>query len=301
MFRALGEFMRYLTLLILAAVPALGQDIDRRKDWPIVAKSAHYEIRSTCDAAQTKKLLDHMELVFGTYTKLFGMAQVPNQKLVIILFKTQEEYESHPDTPKGSAAYYNRRQLVGYHDERRMFNYFGHEGFHQFTDIALKDIDRAPMWFIEGMAECIGNSEVRKGRLFMCAKNGVIAQENLPEIQLMMRKKDYVPLSRFLTMSADNFMARDGMYAQAWSFCHFLLAYPDDEDPKNQVPNGKYWTVLSTFIRLMSARSTKLEDALKASFQLKGKALDLEALEKEWIEYVLKMENDGTKKEEAEK
>jgi len=295
--------MRSSALMILAivlATPAGGQDIDKRKDWPIVARSAHYEIRSTADAAQTKKLLDHMELVFGTYTKLFNMAQVPNQKLIIILFKSQDEYESHPESPAGTAAYYNRKQLVGYYDERRMFNYFAHEGMHQFTDIALKDIDKAPMWFIEGMAECIGSSEVRKGRLFMCAKNGVIAQENLPIIQAMIRAKAHVKLSSLLTMSYERFMGRNGMYAQSWSFCHFLLSYPEMEETKNQIPNGKYWTVLSNFIRLIARKDVKLDDALKASFQLNGKPIDMDAMEKEWTEYVLKMENDGTKKLEEE-
>lgn len=292
--------MRTLIVLALTLLPAAGQDLDKRKDWPVVLRSAHYEIRSTCDAAQTKKLLDHMELVFGTYTKLFNMAQVPNQKLNLILFKSQAEYEEHPDTPEGSAAYYTGKQLVGYYDERQMYNYFAHEGMHQFTDIALKDIDKAPMWFTEGMAECIGSSEVRKGRLYMCAKNGVIAQENLPIIQRMIRAKSHVKLSTLLTMGEDSFMSRNGMYAQSWSFCHFLLAYPDHEDPKNQIPNGKYWTVLSNFIRLISRKGFKLEDVIKATFQLNGKALDIDALEKEWMEYVLKMENDGTKKEKEE-
>lgn len=92
------------------------------------------------------------------------------------------------------------------------------------------------------------------------------------------------------------------MYAQAWSFCHFLLAYPDHEDPKAQIPNGKYWTVLSNFIRLMARKGANAGDAIKASFQLKGKPLDIDALEQEWMDYVMKMENDGTKKakEEAE-
>ncbi|HZL71020.1 MAG TPA: DUF1570 domain-containing protein [Planctomycetota bacterium] len=289
-------------LVFAIVAPARAQDLDKRKEWPVVLRSAHYEIRSTCDAAKTKQLLDHMELVFGTYTKLFAMAQVPNEKLIIVLFKSEEEYESHPESPKGSAAYYNRKQLVGYYHEVRMYNYFAHEGMHQFTDIALKDIDKAPMWFIEGMAECIGSSEVRKGRLFMCAKNGVIAQENLPDIQVMIGAKQHVKLSRFLTMSPEAFMGRQGMYAQAWSFCHFLLAYPDHEDPKAQIPNGKYWTVLSNFIRLMARKGANAGDAIKASFQLKGKPLDIDELEKEWMDYVMKMENDGTKKakEEAE-
>lgn len=284
-----------IPLFLLAAWPATAQDLDNKKQWPVVLRSAHYEIRSTCTREQAQKLIDHMEIVFTTYTKLFGLARPPNRRLIIVLFRDEKEYEAHGDTPPGSAAYYDRRHLVGYYDERRMYNYFAHEGMHQFTDVALKDIERAPAWFSEGMADCIGNSEVRGGRLFMCVRNGVIAQENLPVIREMVRKRAHVPLKKFLTMPYDEFMARDGMYPQAWSLCHFLLTAPGYEDPKSQIPNGKYWTVLSTLIRLMSKRGTKVEDAIKASFQLKGKPIDLDALEKEWADWVLKMENDGTK------
>src|SRR5687767_14158253 len=99
----MGIHMSRLALLLLPALAlaAPAQDLDRRKDWPVVLRSAHYEIRSTCTPVQAKKLLDHMELVFGTYTKLFAMAQVPNQKLTIILFKSEEEYDAHPETPEG--------------------------------------------------------------------------------------------------------------------------------------------------------------------------------------------------------
>jgi hypothetical protein len=136
---------------------------------------------------------------------------------------------------------------------------------------------------------------VRNGKLYMCAKNGVIAQENLPIIQKMLKKNAHVPIKKLMTMADRDFMSTDGMYEESWSFCHFLLTAPSTEDSKNQIPNGKYWTVLSNFIIQMSNRSTKIEDALKASFQLKGKALDYDELEKEWKEYVLKLENDGTK------
>jgi hypothetical protein len=175
-----------------------------------------------------------------------------------------------------------------------MYNYFAHEGTHQFTDLAIKGFDRAPNWFVEGMAECIGNSVVQKGRLFMCARNGVIAQQNLPFIQQMIRDRKHVPLKSFVTMTPAAWQKMEGNYPQAWSFCTFLLAYPKYEETKSQIPNGKYWTVLSNYIRLMSDGKTDPGAAFTASFQLNGKALDLDALEKEWADYILKMENSGT-------
>jgi len=280
--------------LLLGVLPAAqAQDLDRKKSWPVVIKSAHYEIHSDAPKAQAQKLLDHMELLFATYTRLFGLARPPVARATIVLFKDQKGYEGHGETPKGSAAYYDRQHLVGYDDDKRMYNYFAHEGTHQFTDIALKDIERAPMWFTEGIAECLGNSEVRDGKLHVAVRNGRIARENLPVIQEMIREKKYVPLRELITMGEKEWKAHEGMYPQSWSFCHFLLASGDDGDATREIPDGKYRKVLSTFITLMSKRSTKLDKALAASFVHQGKPIDLDELEKEWKSYVLEMKNDG--------
>jgi hypothetical protein len=282
--------------LVLAAFGAArAQDLDRKKAWPVVLKSAHYQIHSDATKEQAQKLLDHMELLHATYTRLFALSKAPTARLTIVLFKDRKGYEAHGETPKGSVAYYDQRHLVGYYDEERMYNYFAHEGTHQFTDVALKDLSRAPMWFTEGIAECLGNSEVRDGKLFVATRNGRIARENLPVIQKMIREKTYVPLRDLVTLSDGEFKGREGMYPQSWSLCHFLLAAPGYEDSKCEIPNGKYRPVLSTFITLMSKRSTKLEKALAASFTLKGKPLDLDALEKEWAAYVLGMTNEAVR------
>jgi hypothetical protein len=285
-----------LALLLAWPGPASAQDLEKRKNWPVTFQSAHYEVRATAPREAAKKLADHMDLVFETYTKLFALKQVPNKKAVLVLFKDEAEYTGQADTPKGSGAYYNPniKYLVGFHEEKRMYNVFAHEGTHQFTDLAIKGMDRAGDWFIEGIAECIGNSVVQKGRLFMCARNGVIAQENLPIIQQMIREKKHVPLKKLVGMNHKTWEATEGNYPEAWSFCSFLLAYPKYEETKSQIPNGKYWTVLSNYIRTMSDGKMDPDAALKSCFQLGGKPLDFDVLEKEWAEYILKMENSGT-------
>jgi len=289
---------RLFILLLLLAPTAAGQDaLEKRRNWPVSFSSARYEIRATCAPEHARKLADHMDLVFDTYVKLFALRQVPSKKAVLVLFKNVDEYKENPGTPEGSGAYYdpNIKYLVGFVEEKRMFNVFAHEGTHQFTDLALKNMDKAPPWFVEGIAECIGNSVVQKGRLFMCAKNGVIAQENLPAIQQMIRDRSHVPLKDLVQMNQATWDKRSGeMYAQAWSFCTFLLAYPKYEETKSQIPNGKYWSVLSNYIRLMADGKASAGAAWDASFQLNGKPLDFTVIEKEWAEYILKMENSGT-------
>ena len=282
----------FLSLLL----PAAQDGLEKRKNWPVMFQSARYEVRSTAPREAALKLAAHMDLVFETYAKLFALRQIPQRRAVLVLFKDEAEYTGQLSTPKGSGAYYdpNIKYLVGFHEEKRMYNVFAHEGTHQFTDLALKGIDRAPPWFLEGIAECIGNSVVQKGRLFMCAKNGIIAQENLPIIQQMIRDRKHVPLKTLVTMNHADWEKMEGSYPQAWSFCTFLLAYPKYEETKSQIPNGKYWTVLSNYIRLMSDGKADPQAALTASFQLNGKPLDFDVLEREWTDYILKMENSGT-------
>jgi hypothetical protein len=288
--------MCVLALVLALPVASRAQDLEKRKNWPVMFQSAHYEVRATAPREAAKKLADHMDLVFETYTKLFALKAAPQKKAVLVLFKDEAEYTSQGDTPKGSGAYYdpNIKYLVGFHEEKRMYNVFAHEGTHQFTDLALKNMDKADPWFVEGMAECIGNSVVQKGRLFMCARNGVIAQENLPIIQQMIKEQKHVPLKRLVGMNHASWEKMDGNYPEAWSFCTFLLAYPKYEETKSQIPNGKYWTVLSNYIKLMADGKMDSGAAFKASFQLNGKPLDFDVIEKEWAEYILKMENSGT-------
>jgi hypothetical protein len=197
------QIVKFILPAFLCALAAPSQDsLEKRKNWPVTFASGHYEIRSTCAAADARKLADHMDLVFETYTKLFAIRQVPNKKAVLVLFKDEAEYKSNPGTPENSGAYYdpNIKYLVGFLEPKRMYNVFAHEGTHQFTDLALKNMDRALPWFVEGIAECIGNSVVQKGKLFMCARNGIIAQEDLPAIQRMIKEKSYVPLKDLVRM-----------------------------------------------------------------------------------------------------
>jgi hypothetical protein len=258
--------------------------------FPVTIKSPHYELKSTATEKNAAALLEHMELVFATYTKLLGLAKPPAGKMTIVLYKDIDEYEAS-GAPSGSVAHYDleARKLVGYADAKTMFNYFAHEGFHQFTDAGLKSLDKSPPWFTEGMAECIGNSVVRDRKLFMGVKDGVIAIENIGIIRAAVNEGKHVSIAKLLAMDDDAFQKQsDLLYPEAWSFCHFLLAYPEYENPKNQIPNGQYWTVLSNYITFMSKAGTAPEEARKASFVMKGKAIDLAELEKEWKDYVLK-------------
>jgi hypothetical protein len=208
--------------------------------------------------------------------------------MVIVLYKDRAEYAGS-GAPGGSAAYYNGTRLVGYAGDPAMYCYFAHEGFHQFTDWGLKAIHKAPTWFTEGMADCIGNHVIKDGKFIVCPKDGPIAQGRIRTIQAAISKKQHVPLAKLFELEHPAFMAQASLlYPEAWSFCHFLMAYPGYEDPKAQIPHGKYWKVLQRYILAISKSGVKPAQALAAAFvDEKGNPLDMDALEKEWQDYVL--------------
>jgi hypothetical protein len=271
-----------------AAESLQDKDLNNSKKWPVVLKGEHYQLWSSAPEKEAQEVLKFMELVFTTYTQLLDLPRPPVQKMVIVLYKDRAEYVGG-GAPGGSAAYYNGTRLVGYAGDPAMYCYFAHEGFHQFTDWGLKAIHKAPSWFTEGMADCIGNHVIKDGKFYVCPKDGFIAQGRIRTIQAAITRKQHVPLAKLFELEQPAFMAQASLlYPEAWSFCHFLMAYPGYEDPKAQIPHGKYWKVLQRYILAISKSGVKPAQALAAAFvDEKGVPLDMEVLEKEWQDYVL--------------
>jgi len=274
--------------LALSADGDQDKDLNNPKKWPVVLKGEHYQLWSSASQKDAEEMLRFMELVFVTYTQLLDLPRPPAQKMVIILYKDRSEYVAG-GAPGGSAAYYNGTRLVGYLGDPASFCFFAHEGFHQFTDWGLKAIHKAPPWFTEGMADCIGNHVLKDGKLQVCAKDGLIARGRIRVIQAAISKKAHVPLPKLFELDQAAFMAQAALlYPEAWSWCHFLMAYPNYGDDKAQIPHGKYWKVLQRYIVAISKSGVKPAKALEAALvDETGKPLDVGVLEKEWQDYVL--------------
>jgi hypothetical protein len=88
-------------------------------------------------------------------------------------------------------------------------------------------------------------------------------------------------MKTLLQLSSQDFMAKsDAHYAQAWGFVHFLWNAPTPDQGK-----GKYSEVV---IRLIEGFKTgkARDDVYKDAFQVKGKALNVDDLEREWLAYL---------------
>jgi hypothetical protein len=256
--------------------------------FPETLSSKHYDLKTSAAKEEGQELLDFMELVHQTYTALLkpeNPGEVDKRRFTIVLFKDMEEYVK-AGAPPGSGAYYdhNTKQLVGWYDTTFMKPFFAHEGMHQFTDATSKNFFNFNMWFTEGIADCIGNCEVRNKKLYMCVKSGMIARMRLQTIQGAIRAGSTPSLQRLMTLSKDVFMRNAELcYAMSWSFCHFLITFPKDEDRGTQIPDGKFRKNLAGYYELVRAGGTSHEKAWGEAF----KGIGLEELEEAWKKYVM--------------
>jgi hypothetical protein len=271
-----------LALLLQAKVPA---------SFPETLASKHYELKTTAKKEEGQELLDYMELVHQTYTALLkpdNPQDLDKKRFTIVLFKDMEEYVK-AGAPPGSGAYYDpkTRELVGWYDVTFMKPFFAHEGMHQFTDATSKNFFNFNMWFTEGIADCIGNCEVRNKKLFMCVKSGMIARMRLQTVQGAIRAGGTPTLARLMALPKDVFMRNAELcYAMSWSWCHFLITYPKDEDRGAQIPDGRYRKNLAGYYEQIRAGGVGHERAWAESF----KGIPLEELEEQWKKYVMALD-----------
>lgn len=108
------------------------------------------------------------------------------------------------------------------------------------------------------------------------------------EYRLKYSKEQYqqgkaMPLKKLLEIKMADFNRRGyTSYAEAWAFTRFLWSYPNKEG------NGKYKKVLDKLIKGFKESKEK-DKVYKEAFQLDGKPLDLDTLEKELKEYILNL------------
>lgn len=276
---------------LLALLLLLGAQDSQTPDLPSTYTSKHYELQTSATKEQAMDLLEYMELVFDTYMRLLKPeqpAEVEGARSTILLYKNREEYIAS-GAPPTSGAYYSRKSknLVGYYDMLTMKPFFAHEGMHQFTDLTARNYGDFPYWFSEGIADCIGNNEVRNGKLYLCIKGGTIARQRLGTIQEAIKAGKAYKLEKLLALKPNEFMKDAALcYAQSWSFCHFLITYPDMEDRTQQVPNGKFRKNLAIYYERIRLGGSTHQKAWDEAFR----GIPIDGLEDLWKKYVAKFE-----------
>jgi hypothetical protein len=265
-------------------------------DW-LLGETAHYVLKVQKGTTNVKTqandrqiladLKGKMELLYEKYSAAFKFKTPLPQKATVKLYKNLASY-TEGGGPSGSAAYYDpaTKELVGYEDSAEngmIFQTLAHEGCHQFFDLAFPGFyasETVPDWFSEGLAECFACSDVRGKELYVFTLGGA-APYHLETLKDLGGKGELTPMKTLLQLSSQDFMAKsDAHYAQAWGLVHFLWNAPTPDQGK-----GKYSEVV---IRLIEGFKTgkARDDVYKDAFQVKGKALNVDDLEREWLAYL---------------
>jgi hypothetical protein len=265
-------------------------------DW-LLGESAHYLLKVQKGTTNVKTLATDrqiladlkgkMELLYEKYSAAFKFKTPLPQKATVKLYKNLATY-TEGGGPAGSAAYYDpaSKELVGYEDSAEtgtIFQTLAHEGCHQFFDLAFPGFyasETLPDWFSEGLAECFSCSEVRGRDLYVFTLGGA-APSHLDTLKELSGNGGLTPIKKLIGLSSQDFMAQsDAHYAEAWGFVHFLWNAPTPDQGK-----GKYSEVLIRMIEGFKTGKAR-DEVYKDAFQLKGKVLNVDDLEREWLSYL---------------
>lgn len=247
---------------------------------PVKLAGKHYDVKSDATKEQAQELLDFLETVHGTYRAVFR--EMPERRMTVLLFKDRAEYLKTPGVGGASAACYDGKRLAGYWDETLTKPCFAHEAVHQFVHFTSTRMTAFPEWFHEGFADALADYEVADGKMRLATGRGAIARMRLPVIRGALQNGSAIPLAKFLSLSEKKFQEGSPLtYAEAWSLCHFLLAF-EDAGGEGPLPNGKYRRRLLAFHEALRPGATNAEKAWGKAF----KDVKIEDLDREWRAFV---------------
>lgn len=270
-------FVLPAALLLLCASCASIQD---RRDWPVEISSRHFHLRTSAPEGLAREYLNFLEAALQAGFGLLEMDPSGMDGLDafrVTLYRDSTEYSVGGPDLEALAHYDTRRkELVGYYDPF-LFNTkaaLAHEVMHAIVDATSRDLFDFPPWFREGIADCLGNCEMRDGRLQLFTWSSPLYWGRIQLLKQAMREGRSHPLEMLLGQDQEEFMATAILsYAQAWSLCHFLL----HEDSR-----GNYRSRLLSYFREIRSGSASSEDAWKQAFQ----GIPLEEIERGWRDFV---------------
>ncbi|HEU4338742.1 MAG TPA: DUF1570 domain-containing protein, partial [Planctomycetota bacterium] len=267
---------------------------DREEGRYLVADTMYYTIyvqKGTTrpkPAMTDKQILEdlkkRMDLIYVKYAQAFQVAEkFISRRPKLYYYKDQFSYANMGGSTRSLAHYMPlSKTLMAWEnpDDKvlKTFHVLAHEGCHQFFDLAFPgffESEDNPSWFSEGLADCFGSCEIRGGEFMIFTTTGAAA-ENAPIIRDIIKEGAQTPFRELIQLSHREFMMKAGIhYPQSWSICHFLW-------------NAGYKEVI---VRLIEGfKKGKSRDEVYAeAFVKDGRKLDLDALEREWLEYAKRM------------
>ena len=185
----------------------------------------------------TRRILGRMLPAMRGYAKNRNIATVaPEVPLVVVMFRTDEEFQNYRRMPRGVVAYYNTlsNQVVMYEQSRinetnpeiakqQRLSTIAHEGVHQILhNIGVQQrLSRWPMWISEGLAEYFAPTSV--GRSSRWKGAGQVNDLRMFEMEQYLKgqsKTDFDGHWTQETVAAQRLTSTG--YASAWALTNYL-------------------------------------------------------------------------------
>lgn len=160
----------------------------------------------------------------------------PDVPLVVVMFRTEDEFQRYQRMPQGVVAYYNilDNRVVMYEQSRlrnvkpelaiqQSISTIAHEGAHQILhNIGVqKRLSRWPMWLSEGLAEFFAPTTF--GRRLKWKGAGQVNDMRMFELELYLKSRDSdQPDGQMIEQTVKAARLTSTGYASAWSLTHYL-------------------------------------------------------------------------------
>ena len=167
----------------------------------------------------------------------------PPFPLVVVMFRTQDEFEKYRKMPEGLVAYYNglSNHVVLYEQSRlaeiapelafkQSISTIAHEGVHQVLhNIGVQQrLSQWPLWFSEGLAEYFAPTEL--GRRVRWKGVGLVNDLRLHELREYVKRNHREITNGQLTRRTVGAASLDSLgYATSWALVNYLAKHHREE------------------------------------------------------------------------
>lgn len=256
------------------------------------ASTSHFEFEYTIDPEIMSELMEMMEVYFKTFTSEWGIKMPRGQGRLSVKFYHDEDYfQQVSGAPPGTLGFFRFVKPLELHffydrsDGEMTEDVMFHETNHYLTQlIDLKF--KYPSWINESLAEYYGASDWDPVKKKM--STGKLQEGRLAVIQDLIKQDKWQGLEELIRIPHGSFNANH--YAWGWSFVHFMLSNKKYSKrfrkfymglARDQNIKRKRW-----FMGMKHVEPDEQIRALKRYLKIK----DLDALEKEWRDYVTSLE-----------
>ncbi len=270
------------------------EEARKHQEWRdrYIEETKHFKFEYTIPQVKAKEYMVLMETYYDVFMKKWKI-QVPAKtpKLTICFYHDQEYYYQVSGAPRGAIGYFrfvDPIELNFYYDrndERLTLDVMFHEANHYLTYLINPKFNY-PSWINESLAEYYGASQWDQAKKSMSV--GHLQEGRLVVLMdaISGDKPEWQALEEMIRLPDFNALH----YAWGWSFVHMLMETKKYSQPFQnfylEMGNGKDVKREDRGDGIMTCKPDEVIRILKKHIKI----TDLKVLEKEWHEYVKKLE-----------